>query len=215
MPADSSDRELDISDLSTLGLLSVIEEDETVTQRALARRIGIALGLANSLLKRAHHKGLIKIKQAPAKRYAYYITPEGFREKSRLVAEYLSSSLAFFRRAREGYDQVFTLVATRGYRRIVLFGHGELAEIATLSASGSAVEIVGVIAPGSNYSVFHGLPLYQHAGPVLASPDTAIVITDSADPQAVYDSLISEEGHDRRVFAPTFLKITATERRGG
>ena len=45
-------------------------------------------------------KGFVKAKAAPYKRYAYYLTPKGFNEKSRLVAQYLEVSLDFFRTAR-------------------------------------------------------------------------------------------------------------------
>ena len=52
-----------------------------MTRRSLARELGIALGLANAYLKRCAKKGLIKIAQAPANRYAYYLTPQGFARK--------------------------------------------------------------------------------------------------------------------------------------
>ena len=73
-----------------LGMLSAVERDSNVTQRHLARELGIALGLANAYLKRCAKKGFIKIRQVPLNRYAYYLTPRGFAEKSRLTAEYLS-----------------------------------------------------------------------------------------------------------------------------
>ena len=83
-----------------LNMLSAVDEDSGVTQRTLAGNLGIALGLANAYLKRAVKKGLIKVTQAPANRYAYYLTPKGFTEKSQLTAEYFSqSSSSFVRRA--------------------------------------------------------------------------------------------------------------------
>src|SRR5271157_1367844 len=83
-----------------LGLLESVERDGAQSQRKLASDLGIALGLANAYLKRCVHKGLVKVGQAPARRYAYYLTPQGFAEKSRLTATYLSHSFSFFREAR-------------------------------------------------------------------------------------------------------------------
>ena len=80
----------------TLGVLSAIEEDDRATQRAISRDLGIALGLTNAYLKRCVKKGFIKVRQIPANRYTYYLTPQGFAEKSRLTAEYLSISFNFF-----------------------------------------------------------------------------------------------------------------------
>ena len=84
----------------TLGLLNAVHENETLTQRSAASQLGIALGLTNAYLKRCIKKGLIKVQQIPPNRYAYYLTPQGFAEKSRLTAEFLSGSFTFFRRAR-------------------------------------------------------------------------------------------------------------------
>ena len=94
MPSKEGDQEI------TLGVLNAIEKNSNITQRDVAKDIGIALGLANSYLKRCIKKGLIKMQHIPANRYAYYLTPQGFAEKARLTAEYLSQGFQFFRLAR-------------------------------------------------------------------------------------------------------------------
>lgn len=65
----------------TLEILEAIEKRDNVTQRHLADSLGVALGLANSYMKRCVRKGLIKVHQAPANRFLYYLTPKGFVEK--------------------------------------------------------------------------------------------------------------------------------------
>ena len=84
-----------------LGLLTAVEKNSRVTQRSVSRDLGIALGLTNSYLKRCVKKGLIKVQSAPANRYAYYLTPMGFAEKSKLTAEFLSQGFRYFRLARQ------------------------------------------------------------------------------------------------------------------
>src|SRR4030065_10645 len=86
-------------DALTLEILDVIDRRNDVSQRHLARHLGVALGLANSYLKRCIRKGLVKVSQAPANRYLYYLTPQGFAEKSRLTAHSLNYSLYFYRKA--------------------------------------------------------------------------------------------------------------------
>ncbi len=70
-------------DSLTLEILETIEKHDNLTQRHLADNLGVALGLANSYMKRCVLKGLIKVHQAPANRFLYYLTPKGFAEKSR------------------------------------------------------------------------------------------------------------------------------------
>ena len=68
-----------------LDLVTALEEDQQVSQSKLAKRVGMSVGLVNILMKRAVKRGLIKIKQIPGRRYAYYLTPKGFAEKAKLV----------------------------------------------------------------------------------------------------------------------------------
>ncbi len=122
----------------TLGMLNAVAENNVVTQRSLARDLGIALGLANAYLKRCVTKGYIKVTHVPAKRYAYYLTPTGFAEKSRLTAQYLAISFDFFRLARGQCGALFAECESQGWTRIVLSGAGELAEIAMLCRQAAA-----------------------------------------------------------------------------
>ena len=186
-------------------LLAAVEGEEELTQRGLAARVGSALGLTNSLIKRCIRKGLIKIGEAPARRYAYYLTPKGLSEKSRLVAEYLTFSLHFFRRARADYTDIFATCLSRGWKRVVLVGSGELTEIAILSAQECDLRPYAVIDETRNIDQFLGVPVVRALDEV-AGVD-AIVITDAITPQASFDrysSMVSPE----RLFAPPHLHIT-------
>ena len=128
-----------------LSVLTSIERDSSITQRKLANELGIALGLANAYLRRCVRKGLIKMSQVPLNRYAYYLTPQGFAEKSRLTAEYLAVSLDFFRRSRSDCVVLFRQCEALGWQKVALYGAGDLAEIAILSASETAVEVTGTV----------------------------------------------------------------------
>jgi len=193
---------LKLTDRATLSLLATLEEGEPVTQRSLAARIGVALGLTNSLLKRAVRKGLVKVQQVPAKRYAYFVTPKGFSEKGRLVAEYLSSSLTFFRQARREYEDLYELILARGHKRVLLYGAGELAEIAVMSALSSEVELVAVAHSGSNLETFSGLPVLSTMDALLATGVEAVVITSADNPQQAYEDLLEHLPSDAIFFAP-------------
>lgn len=193
---------------ATLELFDALEEGQDTTQRSLAQRIGIALGLTNSLLKRCVRKGLLKAGQAPARRYAYYLTPKGFSEKSRLTASYLSSSLSFFRRARVEYDEAVQYCAARGWQRLALFGAGDLAEIALLAGRDLPVEFIAVIDSSRNSATFCGLPILRSLSATVRDDIfDAVVITDSTDPHAAYDYLLKHL-EPTRILAPNFLHIT-------
>jgi DNA-binding MarR family transcriptional regulator len=195
------------SDQATIGLISMLEDEESPSQRSLAKRIGVALGLTNSLLKRCIRKGFIKVSQAPAKRYSYYVTPRGFSEKSRLVAEYLTTSLSFFRQAKEEYAQIFRDLETQGRKRVALYGIGELAEIAQLAAQESGVELMYVIQPGSNQEFLGDLDVVNSLDVLERENLDAVVVACAQTPQAAYD-LLREQLGDRNIYAPSLLHIS-------
>ena len=189
----------------TLRLLSEIERHQSVSQRSLAFRLSIAVGLANAYVKRCIRKGWIKVQQVPARRYAYYLTPTGFAEKSHLTAEYLASSLKFFRDARAQCLELLQHCEWKDWRRVALAGEGDLAEIATLAARETSVELVVVIAPGCNAKEVAGLPVATDIE--AASAVDAVLVTDIRGSQATYDAL-RERLPEERVLTPRLLHVS-------
>ena len=195
-----------------LDLLTSLESGQVVTQGAIAKRIGVSIGMINALLKRAVLKGYVKVKAAPYKRYVYYLTPKGFSEKSRLVAEYLEISLSFFRQARQEYAELFERARCSGMRRLALAGSGELAEIASLAAREAEIELVAVVDRSTNRDRVFGLPV---VGDVTELSDIdGVVITDSKSPQAIFVGL-AERLEDQRILAPDLLRITRADPASG
>ncbi len=197
-----------------LGMLSAVERDSNVTQRHLARELGIALGLANSYLKRCAKKGFIKIRQVPLNRYAYYLTPRGFAEKSRLTAEYLSVSFDFFRRARLDAVSLLASCHARGWNRAVCWGAGELAEIMVLSAPEAELEILAIIDGAAQQRSCGGRPVVgDFDAAALAGPIDVIVVTDLRAPrESQEEALAAAARHGiaaERVVAPDLLHLTA------
>jgi len=168
-----------------LGVLSAVEHNSNVTQRSMSSELGVALGLANAVLKRCVRKGLIKISTAPLNRYAYYLTPSGFSEKARLTAEYLRASFDLFRKARSQYSEIFGRFGARGLKRIVLVGASELAEAALLSAREANVDIVGLVDAGKAGEAHIGFAIARDLAEI-AGPFDAVVLCDMRDPQGVY-----------------------------
>jgi DNA-binding MarR family transcriptional regulator len=205
MPAVETRRESS-EDAIVLGVLDVVERDPAVTQRSVASELGIALGLANSYLRRCIRKGLIKVRQAPRRRYAYYLTPQGFAEKSRLTATYLADSFSFFRRARGQCGDLFAAASAQGQRRLALLGTGDLAEIATLVAREHPVEIGGMIA-----AVTTAERLADDAA-ALGCID-AVIVTALTGSRDVYETAVAAFGIER-VYAPPLLRLRAPAKTG-
>jgi len=188
-----------------LGLLESVERDGAQSQRKLASDLGIALGLVNAYLRRCVKKGLLKIGQAPARRYAYYLTPHGFAEKSRLTVEYLSSSFSFFRRAREDCSSVLQAAHARGWNRVALIGVSDLAEIAMLCALEQGITIVAVVDANCEKTPFVGTSVVKSIAAVSGGCD-ALVVTDLQATRETVQSMVNQLDSDR-VLVPALLGI--------
>jgi len=188
-----------------LGLLSSVETDGTRSQRVIAAELGIALGLVNAYLKRCVKKGLVKVLDVPARRYAYYLTPQGFAEKSRLTVQYLSDSFSFFRKAKSDCTRVFEEAAALGFTRLVLAGKSDLAEIAILCAVEAGATVVGIVDPQSGDRRFVSVEVIATYADVTAGFD-AIIVTDVAHAQNVYEQAVEVSGRNR-VLVPALLGV--------
>ena len=146
-----------------LEILTAIAEGDSTTQRALAQRLGVALGLTNLYLKRLAKKGYIKVagfssKPAARKRLRYLLTPRGLAEKSRLTYDHMAYSLGLYRRARQTLREALSLLPRSGLKRVALCGTGEAAELAYLTLKEFDLEPIGVYTvEGGGH--FLGLPV--------------------------------------------------------
>jgi DNA-binding Lrp family transcriptional regulator len=134
---------MDIEARRHLRLLEAVEEDSRVTQRGLAVKLGIALGLTNIYLKRLVRKGYIKCVNVQSNRLSYLITPRGIAEKVRLTYEFMDYSLHLYSEVRHHLRGMLHVCAASG-SRIAIYGRGEAAEIAYLSLKEFRLEPVAI-----------------------------------------------------------------------
>jgi DNA-binding MarR family transcriptional regulator len=193
-----------------LGLLDAVEQDRAQSQRRLASELGIALGLVNAYLKRCIKKGLVKVREAPARRYAYYLTPQGFAEKSRLTVEYLSHSFGFFRQAKTDCSALFRLAKARGVTTVVLVGQSDLAEIAALCALEQGIKIIGVVQEQPVNDRFIGLPIYGKFEELPQQFD-AVFVTNLAQARETCEAAVARFGLER-VLIPDLLRVRMRQR---
>ena len=179
---------MDLQRQRDLQLLNAVEQDSYVTQRSLATQLGVALGLTNLYLKRLAHKGYIKITTIPSHRIKYLLTPKGMAEKSRLTYQYMQHSLLYYRDMRQQLKQVLPRLSQAGTKRIVVYGTGELAEMAYLTLREMDLTLVGFV-DGAQGQTFLSYPLWPVEALAQWTYD-AVLIADLADEEKIHAQLI-------------------------
>jgi hypothetical protein len=155
---------MDVEAHRDLRLLEAVHEDSRVTQRGMAKKLGIALGLANIYLKRMIHKGYIKVVNVQPNRISYLITPRGIAEKARLTYEFMDYSLHLYGEVRQHLREAMQDCAAAG-TRVAIYGSGEAAELAYLSLKESGMEPVAIFDQegGRDFLGMPVLPIAEHA----------------------------------------------------
>jgi len=128
----------------SLQILDELSGGASITQRDLSRRLGIALGLVNSYIKNLVTKGYVTVKAIPPKRYAYYLTPKGFAEKTRLTFHLLNDYTRIYREAKNNLKEIFSHLISSGVKRVVFAGVDEVTEIAYLTLQETGMILAGV-----------------------------------------------------------------------
>lgn len=187
-----------------LDILEAIEGHNRLTQRHLAQQMGIALGLANSYLKRCVNKDLVRILHAPANRYIYHLTPHGCAEKRRLTAQHLTRSFEFYRKAGRSLASQLEICAANGWQRLLLGGISELAEIASIRAVEQGLVVIGTFEPAATSSRFLGRPVFKMLHATRDIAFDACLLTAWKDPERLYADLIGQLDQ-QRVLIPRIL----------
>lgn len=129
-------------------ILDLIEKNKDITQREISESIGVAVSMINQYIDIYESKGLIKRKRYSTKNVEYFVTKKGIERKKVLNISYLNDSLKVFKSASEDIIEFLNQIIDKGFKKIFLYGAGEVAEILlqTLTVENDLpIEIVGVI----------------------------------------------------------------------
>lgn len=146
-------------------ILNHLAAGEQVTQRALSRELGIALGLTNLIVRRLVTKGWVRVRRVSPNRILYLVTPAGVAAKARLTRSYVRETMLFYRATRDSLQAQFARLSDRcaagpGRVPVVFYGAGDIAEIAYVCLQDTPLELVGLVDPAAG-KPFFGMPVWR------------------------------------------------------
>jgi len=127
-----------------LQFLGEFELNPRISQRELSNKFGIALGVTNACVKRMARRGLIRLKGFPPRRIAYYLTPKGFSEKSKLMLHFFSYNIQHYAEMKKLISKKLVEMQQSGVKRVAFFGVSDEMEIAYITLQGSDMKLVGI-----------------------------------------------------------------------
>ena len=147
---------MDNRDVKTLQILEEIAVNHDVSQRSLARKLDVSLGMVNSFVKHLTAKGYFRAKALPKERVRYILTPEGAAEKTRLAYDYIKYSFDLYKKSYGIIQETLKELAGSGVRTVAIYGVGVISEMICQEVSALGIGISALIDDANKGKVFYG-----------------------------------------------------------
>ena len=148
-------------------ILADLESRSDVSQRVIAKRAGIALGLANLLMRELVQNGWVRAVKVRRNGVRYVLTRKGLARKTELSREHFQSSVRLYAETRDRIRASFARLSSEWPsnggvpdKRVVFYGTGDVAEIGYVCLHESDLTLVGAI-DDCGRQRFFGLPLHS------------------------------------------------------
>ena len=128
-----------------LDTLLELKENPSLSQRSLAHKLNISLGLTNSILQNLIHRGLIKAKKMTGRKILYLITPKGMVQATNFIYDRVRETQHYYQYAKDLLTTHFTNLYDKGARKAAIYGTGQLAEITYLSLLDSPLKLHSIL----------------------------------------------------------------------
>lgn len=175
-----------------LDTLLEIKDNPSLSQRSLAHKLNISLGLTNAILQNLIHRGWVKAQKMTGRKILYLITPNGMVQATSFIYDRVRETQHYYQYAKNLLTTHFTNLYDKGTRRAVVYGTNQLAEIAYLSLLDSPLRLHSIITddPSSSKKKFLG-----HE--VLTLSDFAQKISETSNLEnLIVLSTVSQEEHE-------------------
>lgn len=195
-------------------ILQAIASGQRITQRALSRNLGVALGLTNLLIRRLVAKGYVRMAGMGTRHVRYLMTTAGRDALTRATRLSLANTVHLYTETREQIRRMLEDVSQRceedgaGEKRIVFYGAGDVAEIAFVSLQATDLKLAGVV-DDRRTGLFFGMPIH---GPQSLSasrlgdlPIGHVVVTSIRHAEAIRARLLAQAVPPSRISSVSVL----------
>jgi len=189
-----------------LDTLLELKENPSLSQRSLAHKLNISLGLTNSILQNLIHRGLIKVQKLTGRKILYLITPKGMVQATNFIYDRVRETQHYYQYAKDLLTAHFTNLYDKGVKSAAIYGTGQLAEITYLSLLDSPLKLDSILTddPSSPKKKFLGheiLTLSEFAQKISQTPAPENLIILSTVSQEK-----DEKGKDEKQSLETEIK---------
>ena len=178
-----------------LDTLLEIKDNPSLSQRSLAHKLNISLGLTNAILQNLIYRGWVKAQKMTGRKILYLITPKGMVQATNFIYDRVRETQHYYQYAKDLLTTHFANLYDKGTRRAAVYGTGQLAEITYLSLLDSPLKLHSILTDDSSKKKFLGhevLNLSEFARKISETPNPENLIILSTVSQEENKILITE-----------------------
>jgi len=147
-------------------ILDLISKNPEVTQRVMAEGLDVSVSMINLYLEDYEKRKLIKREYRSPKDVRYEITKKGMERKKVLNIGFLKSAQTIYYHARDNILAFLNQIVQKGFKKILLYGAGEVAEIllhVIFSDGEKNLVVQGIVDddPEKKNRILYGQPILQ------------------------------------------------------
>lgn len=134
-------------------ILDLIEKNEKITQRYMSDHLNVSVSMVNNYLDEYEENGYICRKYVNSKLVTYNILRKGIERQKVLNIQYLKASSLIYGGAKKNISEFLEEIIKKGFKKILLYGAGEVAEILLQVINNDSLiplEVVAVIDDDKN-----------------------------------------------------------------
>lgn len=145
-------------DTWVLAILDALGHDSGLSQRDLAKRLGLSGAVVNQHLRELQERGLIRFVARNGKSYRYVPTPEGEALCADMARDFSSEAIRIYAALKRQVGERLWGLVRDHLERIALFGASETGEVVLSALSGLPVKVLAVVDndPDKQGTLFHG-----------------------------------------------------------
>ncbi len=139
-----------------LNTLLEIKQNPSLTQRSLAHRLNISLGLTNAIIKNLIYRGWIKAKKDTGRKLLYIITPKGMANVSCLMYNRFQETLHYYHYTKDLLTAYLMKLYQQGEKTVNIYGTDQLAEITYYAGMDTPLKLNAIISDDPSKEKFLG-----------------------------------------------------------
>lgn len=173
-------------DMRELLILDELDRNTHISQRDLADRVGLSVGLLHRRLREMIDHGYVRVVRRDVRPFAYRLTVVGKRRRRRLRYDHYRSVLGSFFDIESRISGKLQELKKKGATRVVFYGAGEVMGVTHLLAMALGLEVIGVVDddPSKHGTSENGLTV-QGPGVISTLEPDAVLITTFRHAQTI------------------------------